>query len=99
MGVGSRPDILEIRFYQRLFVGRKRASRGGCLAGAEEKDCDEGRENGQGEAAKFSVGQGGSLNLLTLIHRPSSRQPQVKIDIFFAQTPLRTQGFIHARRI
>jgi hypothetical protein len=45
------------------------------------------------------VGQGGSLNLLTLIHRPSSRQPEVKIDIFFAQTPLRTQGFIHARRI
>ena len=50
MGVGRGPDILEIRFYQRRFVRRKRASRG-CPASAEENDCDEGRENGQGEAA------------------------------------------------
>ena len=61
MGIGSGADILEIRSYQRLFVSGKRASRGCCcLASAEDKDCDEGRENGQGEAAKFCVGQGRS---------------------------------------
>ena len=51
MGVGRSADILEILFRQGQFVGRKRASsRGYCLASAEEKDCDESRENGQGEA-------------------------------------------------
>ena len=51
MGVGSGADILEILFRQGRFVGRKRPSGGCCLASAEEKDCDESRENGQGEAA------------------------------------------------
>jgi len=74
MGVGSGADILEILFRQGRFVGRKRPSGGCCLASAEEKDCDEGRENGQGEAAKFSVGQNGSpADLLTLIHSRASR--------------------------
>ncbi len=50
VGVSRSTDILEILFRQGRFVGRKRASRG-CLASAEEKDCDESRENGQGEAA------------------------------------------------
>ena len=51
MGVSRSADILEILFRQGRFVGRKPASsRGCCLASAEEKDCDESRENGQGEA-------------------------------------------------
>ena len=50
VGVSRSTDILEILFRQGRFVGRKRASRG-CFASAEEKDCDESRENGQGEAA------------------------------------------------
>jgi hypothetical protein len=63
---------LKIRFNYWRFVGRQGAGRG-CSAGAEENDCDEGRENGQSEAAKFSVGQGRSpANLLTLIHKPAT---------------------------
>ena len=51
MGVSRSADILEILFRQGRFVGRKRpSSRGCCLASAEDKDCDESRENGQCEA-------------------------------------------------
>src|SRR5438477_7109776 len=68
--VGGGADVLEIALRDGRFVSRKRASRSCCcLASAEENDSDEGRENGQGETAKFSVGQGRSpANLLTLIH-------------------------------
>ena len=69
MGVSSGPNILEFGLGDGRFVSRKRASGATGFTTAEEKDCDEGRENGQGEAAKFSVGQGRSpANLLTLIH-------------------------------
>ncbi len=50
VGVSRSADILEILFRQGRFVGRKRSSRS-CAAGAKEKDGDESRENGQGEAA------------------------------------------------
>src|SRR6266478_3577180 len=73
VGVSRSADILEILFRQGRFVGRKRSSRS-CAAGAKEKDGDESRENGQGEATKFSVGQGGSpAKLLTLIHNRARR--------------------------
>ena len=73
VGVGGRANVLEFRLGNRRFVSREitRGSTG--FASTEEKDCDEGRENGQGEAAKFSVGQGRSpANLLTLIHNLAS---------------------------
>jgi hypothetical protein len=42
-------------------------------AGSEQNDCDERRENGEGKAAKLSVGQGGIAGkLLTVIHNPAS---------------------------
>jgi hypothetical protein len=73
VGVSRSADILEILFRQGRFVGRKRSSRS-CAAGAKEKNGDESRENGQGEATKFSVGQGGSpAKLLTLIHNRARR--------------------------
>jgi hypothetical protein len=50
VGVSRSADILEILFRQGRLVGRQRSSRS-CAAGAEEKDCDKSRENGQGEAA------------------------------------------------
>src|SRR4051794_37586528 len=71
MGVGGGADILEIRFDQRVFVSRKRTGRAcRCLASAEENDCDEGRENGQGEAAKFCVGQGDRRRLINTYSQP-----------------------------
>ena len=73
MGVSRCPHILKICFRYWRFVRRQSASRS-CAASAEENDCDEGRENGQGEAAKFGVGQGGSpADLLTLIHSRARR--------------------------
>ncbi len=55
--VSSRSNVLKIRFCQRRFVlgqgaGARRPAR------AEEKDCDERREDGEGKVAKLSVGQG-----------------------------------------
>jgi len=68
--VSSRSNVLKIRFCQRRFVlgqgaGARRSAR------AEEKDCDERREDGEGKVAKLSVGQGRSPGeLLTSIHNP-----------------------------
>jgi hypothetical protein len=60
--------MLKLRLRDGRFVGRQSSRSSASLASGEENDGDEGRENGQGEAAEFSVGQGGSPNLLTLIH-------------------------------
>jgi glycine C-acetyltransferase len=42
----------------------------GCGSARGKKYCDQRRENGEGEAAKLSVCQGGSAKLLTVIHNP-----------------------------
>ena len=53
--VGGGANVLEFCLGQRRFVCRQRTGPGGAARG--EKDCEERRENGEGEAAKFGVGQ------------------------------------------
>ena len=47
--VSGRANILEFGFGQRRFVSRQRSRASG--AACREKDCEERRENGEGEAA------------------------------------------------
>ncbi len=69
VSIGGDANILEFCSGDGRFIGRKGPSSATGFTTTEEKDCEESRENGQGEAAKFSVGQGRSpANLLTLIH-------------------------------
>ena len=66
--VSSCSNVLKNRFCQRRFVLRQ-GTRARRTARAEEKDCDERREDGEGKVAKLSVGQGRSPGqLLTGIH-------------------------------
>jgi hypothetical protein len=69
--VSRRAHGLKIAPSQRRFVLRQGMP--GRPAGSEQNDCDERRENGEGKAAKLSVGQGGIAGkLLTVIHNPAS---------------------------
>ena len=69
--VSRRAHGLKIAPGQRRFVLRQGMP--GRPAGSEQNDCDERRENGEGKAAKLSVGQGGIAGkLLTVIHNPAS---------------------------
>src|SRR5205814_3982013 len=54
----------------------------GCSTAAEEKNCDERCKNSEGKEAQLRVGQGGSPELLTVIHKTFAR-------FFFA----RSDGF------
>ena len=68
--VSGRPNVLEISSCERRFILRQ-GTRARRPTRAEEKDCDERREDGEGKVAKLSVGQGRSPGeLLTSIHNP-----------------------------
>ena|SRR5437879_9460398 len=70
MGVGGGVDRLKIAPGQGGFVLRQSAFGHGSGFARREKYCDQRREDGEGEAAKFSVCQRGSPELLTVIHNP-----------------------------
>ena len=58
VSVGGCANVLKFGLGQGRFVCWQRS--GASCAARREKDCEERRENGESEAAKFGVGQGRS---------------------------------------
>ncbi len=66
--VSSGAYMLKIRFRQRRLIRRQSALGG--AARSKENNCDERCKNSERKEAKLSMTQGGSPELLTVIHKP-----------------------------